>query len=94
MSQQKMTLEQAIVGLLNAVTVAQQRGAFNLQEAATLYQAYNLVQNFHQTTLSRPQTTGTPAAPPGVPAGLQTTGPVPVVPAPAAVMETRAENVD
>lgn len=61
MSSQIKTLEQAVVGLLNAVTVAQQRGAFNLEEAATIFQAYNIVKNFHQTTLNKPALAPAPA---------------------------------
>ena len=89
---QNMTLEQAIVGLLNAVTVAQQRGAFNLQEAATLFEAYRLVESFHKSTLSRQQAPR-PAVTPTPPAPVKAT-PAPV-PAPVATeTATAVEEVE
>lgn len=75
---QKTTLEQAINGLLTGVTIAQQRGAFSLQEAATLFQAHIIVQNFQQTLAKQPPppVPPPPVPPPTVPGpGLSTHGP-------------------
>lgn len=54
---QQLTLDQGLIGLLNAVTVAQQRGAFNLQEASTVFQAFTVVEAFQR---SRQQAAGAP----------------------------------
>lgn len=61
---QQLTLDQGLIGLLNAVTVAQQRGAFNLQEASVVFQAFTVVEAF-QKSRQQPGTTpgpGTSAA--------------------------------
>lgn len=45
---QQLTLDQGVIGLLNAVTVAQQRGAFNLQEASTVFSAFTVVETWQR----------------------------------------------
>jgi len=55
---QQLTLDQGLVGLLNAVTVAQQRGAFNLQEASTVFQAFTVVEAFQRSRQQQTKTSG------------------------------------
>lgn len=67
---QHLTLDQGLVGILNAVTVAQQRGAFNLQEAATVFQAFTVVEAFQRQRQQASQaatTTSHVVAPPTQP---------------------------